>query len=415
MKLRFLVLVLLGGCALKGSLVGGSTLGTSSTSAEPASPAINQPTEVPAGLSEYATRFIRYTNELKADCPVGPTPPSSAYGECIGRERSTQNLYASVEEKSHPQVQQGAAYLAELRKSVAKWEADEKTAGDQRAQNDKVAGDIDRAAHHGRELVSQLTAARAGKITSTLISFEHRDADYVARRVEMLRKEMPFIETIAKGCAAGGGTKDLCDVAANRDKYFTKLMALQFEAILAERLKAWTNTIDTMKRDGLVAVINYNLITDPGKFGAKLGKDLAEIGKALGQSDTQKPIDAALAKLTADFRAAVRARQATNAWAAHASEARYQDARVAPAIRQIPNLKLVRAAVTRPTWDVVRGNFNKPIKRQHYAWALMRKSGESFCRLYPFFVVQDHLGGGRYGAAYVEANGVAEFYVSACK
>lgn len=411
---RFLVLVLVGGCALKGSLVGGSSFGTSSGSAPAPSSTINQPTEVPEGLSEYATRFIRYTNELKADCPVGPTPPSSAYGACIGRERSTQNLYASVEEKSHPQVQQGATYLAELRKSIATWEANEKAADAKRTNDSNLEREMSSAAHRGKDLLSQLSAARAGKIESTLTSFENRDASYVSHRLGMLRDKMDYVVTIAKGCASGAGDKDLCDLAINRDKYFKKMMELQFDAILAERLEAWTNTVDKMKSDGLVAVINYNQITDSKKFGAGLGKELAAIGKVLGQTDTKRAIDAALAKLTTDFLAAVRAKQGTNAWAEHAGDARFTDANATKSVRQIAGLKTIRVAVTRPTWDVIR-EYNKPVKRQHYAWALMRKSGESFCRLYAVTIVQDHLGGGRYGAAYATSFGAAEFYVSACK
>ena len=160
-------------------------------------------------------------------------------------------------------------------------------------------------------------------------------------------------------------------------------------------------------------MINYNQITDAQKLGAGLGKDLAAIGKVLGQTDTKRAIDTALAKLTADFLAAVRAKQGTNAWAKHAGEARHADASVAKSVRQIAGLQTVRVAVTRPTWDVIR-EYGKPVKRQHYAWALMRKSGEAFCRLYALTIVQDHEGGGRYGAAYATSFGAAEFYVSTC-
>ena len=415
---KLFILVIVSGCALKGALMGGSssTFGASSSgpTTNPSAP-INQPAEVPEGLSEYATRFIRWTNELKAACPAGPTPPSEQYGSCIGKADSAENLYKSVDEKSNAQVQQAVAYLAELRKSVTKWDADEKTHEAKRNADFKTTHDLEVAEHNASELIGQLKAARAGKIESTLISFDNRDAGYVEQRLEMLKKEMPDVADIATDCTKGAGTKDICELAANRDKYWTKMLAMQFDAILAERLKEWTTTVNTMKDDGLVAVINYNKIGNLKALGADLGKDLGEIGKALGQTNTKGAIDARLAKLHEDFMAAVKAKQGTNAWAAHATDATYQDAAVTKAVHQIDGLSVVRVAATEPTWEVIRGDYNQPVQKNRYIWALMRKSGESFCRLYALTVIEEHLGGGRYGDPRADAGGVAEFYVSTCK
>lgn len=403
---RAFILALLTACALKANL-GGALPISSSDSTSPAAP-------IPAGLSSYATRFIEDTNALREKCPPGPKPPSSQYGECIGKADQAENLYKAVDEKAHPQVQRGHAFLGELRQSIAKWDADEKAADKQRRQDQQRDYDSDVSQHHASELLRQLEAGRTGKVTSTLISFEHRDAGYVAHRLQMLRDQMPIVENIAKACSAGA-KKPVCDLAINREKYFTQMMAAQFDAILAERLEAWTNTIDRMKSDGLVAVVNYNAIADAKELANDLGKDLAAIGKALGQTNTKATIDAKLAKLHTDFMAAVKAKQDTNAWAAHAKGAKYQDAAVTRAVKQIDGLTLVRVSSTHPTWEVVFGAYNRPVKRERDIWALMKKRGEPFCRLYALTVIEDHLGGGRYGGARAESFGPAEFYVSTCK
>jgi hypothetical protein len=417
---KLFILVIVSGCALKGSLLGGgsSTFGASSgggSGPSNASAPINQPTAVPEGLSEYATRFIRWTNELKAACPAGPTAAPDYGSNCVGKADSAENLYKSVDEKSNAQVQQGVAYLAELRKSFTKWDADEKTASAKRVADYKTTHDLELGEHNASELISQLKAARAGKIESTLISFDNQDAGYVEQRLEMLKKEMPDVADIAADCAKGAGNKDICELAANRDKYWTKLLAMQFDAIIAERLQAWTNTVNGMKDDGLVAVINYNQIGNLKALGADLGKDLGAIGKVLGQTNTKAAIDAKLAKLHEDFMAAVKAKQGTNAWAARAKDAKYQDAAVTKAVHQIDGLSVVRVAATEPTWEVIRGDYNQPVQKNRYIWALMRKAGESFCRLYALTVIEEHMGGGRYGEPRADAGGVAEFYVSTCK
>jgi hypothetical protein len=76
---------------------------------------------------------------------------------------------------------------------------------------------------------------------------------------------------------------------------------------------------------------------------------------------------------------------------------------------------MVRVAATESTWEVIRSDYGLPVQRNRYVWAMMRKSGESFCRLYAFTVIEDHLGGGRYGEPHVTAGNQPEFYVSACK
>lgn len=407
---KLLLLVIVTGCALKGSLMGGTSVAGRSQQA------VNQPTAVPAGLSEYATRFIRWSNELKQMCPAGPTAPSPDYGSiCINKADSAENLYKSVDEKPNPQVQEAVAYLAELRKSLIQWDATASAGEAKRNRDYKMSHDSEISAHNASELLSQLGAARTGEITSTLISFDNRDAGYVEHRVHMLKEEMPDVADIAKGCASGAGTKDLCDLAIHRDKYFAKLMVLQFDAIVAERLHAWTNTINGMKDDGLVAVVNYNEIGDLKELGAELGGELADIGKALGQPNTKATIAAKLEQLHRDFVAAVKSKESTNAWAAHAKEAKFQDAAATKAVRQISGLSLVRIAANDPTWEVIRGDFNQPVQRNRYVWALMRKGGESFCRLYAFTVAEDHMGGGRYGEPRVQVDSPPEFYVSTCK
>jgi len=417
---KLLLIVVVTGCALKGALMGGTSVdGTSSTAtAGPTASqqAVNQPTAIPVGLSEYATRFVRWSNELKEKCPAGPTAPSPDYSSiCINKADSAENLYKSVDEKSNPQVQEAVAYLAELRKSLKHWDATAAAGEAKRDRDSKMSHDSEISAHNASELLSQLGAARAGKITSTLISFDNRDAGYVAHRVGMLKQEMPDVADIAKGCGSGVGTKDLCDLAINRDTYFAKLMALQFDAIVAERLQAWTSTINGMKDDGLVAVVNYNEIGDLKELGAELGGELGDIGKALGQTNTKATIAAKLEQLHRDFLAAVKSKESTNAWAAHAKDAKFQDAAATKAVRQIDGLSLVRMAANDPTWEVIRGDFNQPVQRNRYVWALMRKGGESFCRLYAFTVAEDHMGGGRYGEPRVQVDSPPEFYVSTCK
>ena len=417
---RAFILAVLSACAFKAKLDSSLPISSSdsTSSAQPTAPtASDSPSPaapIQAGLSSYATRFIDDTNALRAKCPPGPKPPSSQYGECIGKADQAENLYKSVTEKMHPQVQRGHAFLGELRQSIAKWETDEEAADQQRRQDKQRDYDSDVAEHHARELLGQLEAGRTGKVTSTLISFEHRDAGYVSQRLRLLRNQMPMVEKIAKACSTGA-KKPVCDLAINREKYFTQMMAAQFDAILAERLEAWTNTINKMKNDGLVAVVNYNSIGNAKKLADDLGNDLDAIGKALGQTNTKATIDAKLAKLHSDFIAAVKTKQNTNAWAAHAKGAKYQDAAVTRAAKQIDGLALVRVSATHPTWEVVFGAYNRPVKRERDIWALMRKSGESFCRLYALTVVEDHLGGGRYGGARAESFGPAEFYVSTCK
>ena len=277
------------------------------------------------------------------------------------------------------------------------------------------AADIADAENAAKELIRQLKGARDGRVASALISFEYRDADYVAHRLESLRKHMTDLADIAKHCAAGAGNPELCDLAIHRDQYFTKFLALQFDAILGERLKAWTHTIDRMKAEGQVAVVNYNTASDVSKLSAELGKELGEIGKVLGQTDTQATIQTKLAALHDTFMAAVRDKQATRAWAEHATEARYQDPAVTRAVRGIPGLSMLRAAATNPTWDVIRGALDQPVQRNRYVWALMKKSGDTFCRLYQFTVIEDHMGGGKYGAPRIDAGGLPEFYISACQ
>ena len=264
-------------------------------------------------------------------------------------------------------------------------------------------------------MLNHLKAAREGKAYFTLITMENHDAGYVGGRVEALRSELEMVETIAQGCASGGGNKDLCDLAINRNKYFTKVLALQFDAILAERLKAWTTTISRINDNESIAVINYKALLTREAIGKDLGRDLEAIGKVLEQTNTKGTIDSKLDKLHADFVTAVKARSSTNAWAAHATEAKYQDAIVTKAMHTVDGLSLVRVGVNDPSWEIIRGAYDQPTQRNKYVWALLRKSGESFCRLYPLTVIQDHIGGGRYGEARVDAGGVAEFYVSACK
>jgi len=345
---------------------------------------------------------------------------------CINKADSAENLYKSVDEKTNPQVQESVAYLKELRSSLAKWDANEQAGEQKHVRDQKVEHDVDVAMHDASDLLAQLKAARDGKIESTLLSHDNRDAGYVADRLEALNKEMPDIAVIAKACASGavpagpqlgggGATKETCDLALNRDKYYTKLLAMQFDAILAERLKEWATTVNDMKDDGRVAVINYKKIGNLKAFAADLGKDLGAIGKVLGQTNTKAAIDGKLAKLNQEFLAALQSRQSSDAWAAHAKDAKYQDPAVTKAVHQIDGLSVVRVAATEPTWDIIRGKFDEPTQRNRYIWALMRKQGEAFCRLYELTVIEEHMGGGRYGEPRADAGDVAEFFVSTCK
>jgi len=367
-------------------------------------------------LSQYATRLIDGTNAVKAKCRLGSPPPEDYGHECWMKGDQLEELWKAVDEKSNPQVVASKAYLDKLHLQVEKWKAEDAAADAKHSRDSNRNDDIRHAEHDAEDLLRRLREGRDGKVEDTLISFDNRDAGYVQHRLEMLRNEMPSVEDIAKGCAAGGGSKELCDLAANREKYFTKMMALQFDAILAERLHAWTNAIDEMKREGLAAVVNYNVMTSSTKLGEELGKELGDIGKVLGQTNTKAAIDAKLAKLHADFAEALRSHQHDNAWAEHAKDASYPaDAAAANAVRAIPGLSTVRVAATQSTWEVIRDDYNKPVQRNRYVLALMRKSGESFCRLYTFTVIEDHLGGGRYGAPRAQTTGEPEFWVSACK
>jgi hypothetical protein len=367
-------------------------------------------------LSQYATRLIDGTNAVRAKCPLGGPAPDDYGHECWMKGDQLEELWKAVDEKSDPQVAASKAYLDKLHVQVEKWKADDAAAESKHNRDYHRDDDIRHAEHDAEDLLRRLREGRDGKVSSTLISFDNLDADYVQHRLEMLRHAMPSVEDIAKGCAAGGGTKELCDLAANREKYFTKMMALQFDAIVAERLKAWTNAIDEMKNEGLAAVVNYNLLTSPTELGKDLGKEFGDIGKVLGQTNTKAAIDAKLGKLHADYAAALRSRIHDNPWAEHAKDATYPvDAASAKAVRSIPGLSVVRVAATQPTWEVIRGDFDKPVQRNRYVSAVMRKPGESFCRLYTLTVIEDHLGGGRYGEPHATAGSPPEFWVSACK
>jgi hypothetical protein len=366
--------------------------------------------------SQYATRLIDGTNAVKAKCRLGAPPPEDYGHECWMKGDQLEELWKAVDEKADPQVVASKAYLDKLHIQVEKWKAEDAATKVKQSRDYHRDEDLRHAEHDAEDLLRRLREGRDGKVTSTLISFEYRDADYVQQRLEMLRKEMPSVEDIAKGCTAGGGTKELCDLATNRDKYFANMMALQFDAIFAERLHDWTNAIDEMKNEGLAAVVNYNLLTSSTGLGKELGKELADIAKVLGQTNPKAKIDADLAKLHADYAAAVRSHQRDNAWAGHAKDATYPvDAAAAKAVRTIPGLSVVRVAATQSTWEVIRDDYNKPVQRNRYVSALMRKSGESFCRLYSLTVIEDHMGGGRYGEPRAKGGDMPEFWVSACK
>lgn len=272
----------------------------------------------------------------------------------------------------------------------------------------------DLATHRGSDIIQHFEAAREGKVHSLLIGFENRDHFTVEHRLDMLKNDMGFMEDIAEACAAGAGEKDVCELAKNRDSYFAKVKALQFDGIVAEHLKAWSYGIEQMKSEGKISANSYNMVSDKKQLAGKVGKELVAIGKVLGKTDAEKGIDAALTKLNADLVAAIRAKAGTNAWAQHASDARHQDAAVTKAVRQMEGLSMVRVGATAPTWDV-RYAGNRPIKRVRDAWALMKKPGESWCRLYSLQVIEEHQGGGRYGEPFVEFFGGAEWYASACK
>lgn len=377
-----------------------------------------KPASVPPapGLSEYATRFIRDTNALAEICPPGPTAAPSFESECVWRADAAERLHKSVEEKAHPQVAKGLAYLGELRKSIATWRAADKDREAQQVAQYKASQSNSQAEREASDLIGKLRAARAGKVEGMLTSFEHRDAEYVEMYLGRLRKEMPALERLAKSCASGAGDadKDLCDLAVNREKYFTAMQLQQFDAIIGEHLKAWAEAVDGMKRDGQTFVPNYNTFTKPEKL-KELGGELAAIGKVLSQPNPAAKIDSQLNKLRDEFIAAVRARHNTNAWAEHASEAKFQDPRVTKAVKAISGLTLVRVGANAPNWAVIRGNLDQPIKRERGIWALMKKPGDAFCRLYQFTVVEPHMGGGKYGDGSAESFGVPQFYVSACK
>jgi hypothetical protein len=403
------------GCSLTSSLTGGFGTGSPASSGSPVDPTINRPMEPAAGMSEYATRFVRNTNELKVDCPIGPSAPPDYQSKCKFRAQAAANLWTSVDEKSTVQVTQGKAYLDQLAQSFTQWDAGAAAAEDHKQQDYHRDHDVELAAFHAEDLIKHLTAARAGKIDSTLISSDNRDAGYVKQRLDMLRAKLPELETIAKGCARGGGSKDLCDLATHRDAYFAKMMSLQFDAIIAERIKGFTGVVDRVNDNESIAVINYNTIMDH-KYLGELGDDLDAIGKVLEQKQTRAAINAKLDKLRSTFVAAVKAKSSTNAWAAHAAaETHYQDPAVTRAVRSIQGLSLVRVGVKDAAWDVIRGPYDQPVQRNKYVWALLRKAGDAFCRLYPFTVTEDHVGGGRYSEARVITDDTPEFYVSACK
>ncbi|HEY1557234.1 MAG TPA: hypothetical protein VGF94_20500 [Kofleriaceae bacterium] len=404
------------GCALTGSLVPGFT----SSSSSPSSPAVSPAPRLAAaspGLSDYATRYINGTHDVSSKCPLDGEPPDDWGHVCWMNGDNLDNLYKWVDdgEKSNGQVQKAHVYLASLHTTVARWKTEAKTAERKKHDDSRRDAAVGSAEHQADDLLGRLREGRDGKTTSTLISFDNRDAGYVKDRLDSLREELPIVEQIGQGCAKGGGNQELCDLAKNRDAYFSKFEALQWDKILGERLEAWTNTIRSMKDDGEVAVVNYNVITNSSKLASELGKELGAIGDVLGQTNTKASIDAKLAKLHADFAAALASHLGTNAWAEHATEATYSDAAVTQAVRGIPGLSLVRVGVVGPTWEVVRGQLDQPVQRNRYAWAMLRKSGERFCRLYQMAVIEDHMGGGRYGAPRVDAGDAPSFYVSTCK
>lgn len=370
--------------------------------------------EPAGGLSEYATRFIRDTNALSQSCPAGPTPAPNYESECIWRMDASERLYKSVEEKSNGQVERGRVYLADLHKSVEQWRAGDKAAENRKVADYKLEQAAKDSARNAESLLRQFKDVRDGKITSKLISFENRDAEYVKYALERLQKLMPELADLAKACAAGAGEKDECELAINRDKYWPKLLVMQFDAILAERLEAWTNTIDGVKHDGQVAVINYNRLMKPAEL-AGLGKDLADIGAVLSQPNPKAKIDGKLAKIRDDFAAAVKEKSTVNQWALHATDAKYHDPAIMQATKAIDGLQTIKVGSTSQTWEVIRGAHDNPVQRNHYIWALMKKPGDGFCRLYQFTVVEQHLGGGRYGAPRADSFGAPEFFVSACK
>ncbi len=59
----------------------------------------------------------------------------------------------------------------------------------------------------------------------------------------------------------------------------------------------------------------------------------------------------------------------------------------------------MRVAATEPTWDIIRGKFDEPTQRNRYELT----------------VIEEHMGGGRYGEPRAVAGDVAEFFVSTCK
>jgi hypothetical protein len=387
----------------------------SASTASASSSAGSLPNEPPAaGLSEYATRFIRDTTALSQSCPAGPKPAPDYESECVWRADAAERLHKSVEEKSHPQVARGHAYLGEFRKSLTAWRGAAKDDDARKTaayHNDRETGS---AAHTAKNLIEHLKSARDGKILSLLTSLEHRDADYVERHLQMLRREMTSLETVAKGCAGGAGDKELCDIAVNREKYFAAMKPLQFDAIIADRMKEWTGAVEFMKNEGKASVQQYNTLLKPEKL-KELGEELAAIGKVLDQANPAAKIDGKLTKVRDEFLAAVRAKHNTNAWAAHAAGARFQDPIVTQAVKDISGLSLVRVGANVATWEVIRGALDQPVQRNRGIWALMKKPGDAFCRLYQFTVVQEHLGGGKYGAGRAESFGEVLFWVSSCK
>ena len=416
----------LAGCTLRlngtplGNVSGPPTATATSSGAAPPTAAATTPTAKPIqadpGLSEYATRFIGHINDLDKQCADGPVPEAQVLHDCWGGVDQNQNLYTHIDEKSNPQVAQSKAHLDVLAKRVETWRAGVKTAEANKDAKYRADQEVSHATNQATQLIRQLKGARDGKVASILTSFDSRDADYVQRQLESLKKYgWDSLETIGNACAKGGADKELCDIATNREKYWTKMLALQFDAILAEQLKSWTNVIDGITNDDLVAVVNYNKMNTPQNLSAGVGKQLVEIGKVLGQKDTKGAIDAKLAKLHTDFLAAVHAKQNTNGWALYAKDAKYQDPVVTKALRSVDGLSLVRVAANATTWEVIRGAFDQPTQRNKYISALMKKPGESFCRVYEWTVIQDHLGGGRYSEPHLESGNIEQFYISSCK
>ena len=371
----------------------------------------------------YLSRLKYLTESLQKRCPLSGGLDKNALRNCKYAHQRAQKGIKLVKVNVHTRAPYKALarYISTLNIKIPAWEAQLAKGKANRRLSRKYSRNFDRLFRKHQRFLYVLSQMDAGKkpplISERLMQFQIRNIKRFKAFIDWCSKrEYVHIRPSYKYKGYRSPAK-ACSLAKNWKPLYKRYLDSTVKRLLNKKASYLKGYLSNLKTSFKTSDVAMGLLKSPKEFTQKLKKAFTPVYTFIGAKFPTKNFAAYIAT-TKSFSTLLK--KARRKFRYPRKKARYSCRSCKRAMRAAGRGKgftLKRAGMMFRHWTIKKNRYKRPLKKYRTGWALYKKRGERFCRVYRLTVNAQYKGGGRYTRPFLPDDILRrqDFIVSKCR